>query len=150
MKVVISYATKNFAWVERVRAVIATEDIDVFIAEYDAPTGADLLVSIESAIDDADLVVVLWSREARESNWVRDEVSIAKGKNKMIIPVVLDDDRNLPQFVKDLKYIDVTKNPDKALADLKKIIDSRATQKNNRQLFGVLMSIVGVIIAAAA
>jgi hypothetical protein len=51
-------------------------------------------VSYERVIEDelsaARCVVVLWSASARESNWVRDEASLAMRRN-VLVPVLLDD-----------------------------------------------------------
>ena|SRR6185437_4483991 len=51
MNVVISYATKNLSWVDKTKEAIASKDVTVFIAEYDAPAGQDLHRSIETAIE---------------------------------------------------------------------------------------------------
>lgn len=148
MKVVISYSTKNLTWVDKIKTALASEDVEVFVAEYDVKPGRNLNAEIETAVEDCDLLIVLWSKEARESNFVRHEVSLAKGKKKHIIPVVLDDDRNLPEFIKGLKYVDLKKNPDGALADLKKIVGEKANAQT-RKMFGVLLTIVGVLVAVA-
>jgi TolB-like protein/Tfp pilus assembly protein PilF len=51
--------------------------------------GAAFANSIESALERADVVVVLWSATSVNSNWVRDEASTGRDRNKLI-PISLD------------------------------------------------------------
>lgn len=46
---------------------------------------------IESKLDAADAVIVLWSQHSRKSYWVRDEAAVGRDRNRLI-PFSLDDD----------------------------------------------------------
>jgi hypothetical protein len=45
---------------------------------------------IESKLDTADAVVVLWSAQSRKSYWVRDEAAVGRDRNRLI-PLALDE-----------------------------------------------------------
>ena len=51
--------------------------------------GSRFAHSIDEALDKADAVVVLWSRNSIESDWVRDEASHARDRQRLV-PVSLD------------------------------------------------------------
>ncbi len=51
--------------------------------------GAEFSGEIESALADADVVIVAWSQSARESHWVRDEAAIGRDSGRLV-PVTLD------------------------------------------------------------
>jgi len=69
----------------RARGVVVWQDIS------DIRGGANWLTSIQKGLDGAALVLVLWSASASASNWVREEVQLAKVKNKVVVPYRLDD-----------------------------------------------------------
>ena len=58
----------------------------------------------------------------------------------------LDENRDLPQFVKDQKYVVVGSDPDRAIEDLKKLVGEKAGRKRRKE-FGVLTAIVGLALA---
>ena len=148
LKLVISYATTNLPWVQKVKAALASEDVSVFVAEYDVAGGQDLKQAISRAIKDCDVLVLLWSKEANQSKWVPEEVARADALGKEVIPLVLDDDRDLPQFISGHKYLNLGQDPDKVMAELKLLIDGKADKKAGRQLVGLLLTVVGLFVMA--
>jgi tetratricopeptide (TPR) repeat protein len=52
--------------------------------------GAEYSKEIEQALADADAVVVLWSNQAIESGWVRDEAAAGRDRSRLV-PVRLDE-----------------------------------------------------------
>ena len=72
--------------------------------------GESLTQEIKNAIGRCDFFILLWSRNAKDSNWVTQEIGIALQLNKLILPLLLEENLELPGFIKDLKYIDVPKN----------------------------------------
>src|SRR5512140_2666740 len=57
--------------------------------------GADFATEIEREIQAARVVVVVWSRSAVPSKWVRDEAAYARDHNKLV-PLRIDE--TLPPF----------------------------------------------------
>lgn len=123
-RVFISYSTKDLAIVKQARRMLAHPDVDVFVAEYSVAPGQPLSTTIKSAIQNCDLFILFWSRNAQASEWVPQEIGIATAAEKRIIPIVLDRDLSLPGFIKELKYFAAHENPQKALLWLRKgIVD---------------------------
>jgi len=109
-KVFISYSTKDLEIVNKVRDILLDSQIEVYIAEYSANPGDVLSSKIHQAIETCDIFILLWSRNSKNSEWVPQEIGIAKGLGKIILPVVLNHNLKLPGFISDLKYLDATTN----------------------------------------
>jgi TolB-like protein/Flp pilus assembly protein TadD len=84
----LSYSHADQAKAEKVIAAFRTLGMEIW---WDAQieAGDAFAKSIETALEAADGVVVLWSRTSIESDWVRDEA--ARGRDrKRLIPISLD------------------------------------------------------------
>jgi hypothetical protein len=51
--------------------------------------GSEFSEEIERALDDADSVVVLWSRQSVKSPWVRDEAAAGRDKG-CLVPAIIE------------------------------------------------------------
>ncbi len=109
--VFISYSSKNLSIVDWARATLPQPGhIAVFAAEYSVRPSQVLNKEIESAIRTCDLFVLLWTHDARHSDYVPQEIGIAKGCFKTILPVVMEANVPVPGFISDLKYLDAHKD----------------------------------------
>lgn len=89
LQVFISYSTKDLPTVDFVKTMLAGTSVEVYVAEYDLPPGTPISPAIAAKIKTCDLFIVLWSANSRTSDWVQQEIGIAKGIGRQIIPVVL-------------------------------------------------------------
>lgn len=74
-----------------VQAAVASahlEGVEWYLAERDARYGESLHKKIEAALRTSQCMVVLWTRGGSDSHWINQEVGLAKGLNKLVIPVV--------------------------------------------------------------
>lgn len=113
--VFISYSTQDLGIATRLRDWITAAGAKPFLAEYSLVPGRPLGADILQAIQQCNLFLLLWSQNAARSEWVPQEIGAAKGANREIMPVVLQPNVRLPGFLKDLKYLDLSKNPDTAI-----------------------------------
>lgn len=132
-QVFISYSADDFPIVDRVKRLLESEDVKVFVAEYSVEPGQPLADSIKEGIRQSDLFVLLWSRHSEASDWVPQEIGIAKDADKPIIPVVLEEDVNPPAFVRDLKYLPAYRDPGEALSWLRQNVLARASKKQRER-----------------
>jgi hypothetical protein len=133
LKVFISYSTKDIETVNFVQSMLVGASLEVFVAEYSVAPGTSLSPTIVSAIKQCNLFILLWSHNSRASEWVPQEIGIAKSENKQIIPVVLHPGLPLPGFISDLKYLDVPKNPQGAFTWLRDNVLAQATEKQKQE-----------------
>ncbi|NIM84267.1 MAG: TIR domain-containing protein [Candidatus Aminicenantes bacterium] len=92
-QVFISYANdkgsrnnRDFQVAETIYNALEAKNIRCWMAPRDIPSGADWLEAILDAVEKSKLVVLVFSSNANQSQWVKDEISMALEKNITIIP----------------------------------------------------------------
>ena len=111
-EVMLSYAEKDRATMEKIRASLRREGITVWTNTTDIHTGEDFVNSIKRGIEFADNLVYLLSPDSIKSNYTQQELDLAVERNKRIIPLQVQktDNLELPFSLQDLQYIDLTDN----------------------------------------
>jgi len=145
-KVFISYSTRDLQIVQAVRAWLQLPQVEVFISEYAVPPGAPLAPTIKAQIQTCDLFVLLWSENAAASEWVPQEIGIAHGYKKPILPLVLQAGLNLSGFVKELRYIAAFQNTQDAMRQLREYVLTNSLLKKNQQAFLAVLAIGSLIV----
>jgi TIR domain len=115
-KVFVSYSTHDLKNVTELQQSLVGTGVEVFVAEHSVTASEPLSEKISSAIGACDLFVLLWSANAKASDWVPQEIGKAHSLNKTILPLVLDDGLALPGFISGLKYLPVFRDPQAAMA----------------------------------
>jgi len=131
-KIFISYSTQDLDKANLVKQRFdsyAALGVQTYLAEYDAPPGVKLSENLQKNLRESDVFCLLWSHNAKASDWVSQEIGIATATNKLVIPIVLDRDLHPPGFIQDRKYIAAYESFDSAMASLQKIILLHATTK---------------------
>src|SRR5271157_51459 len=145
--VFISYSSKNLHIVDWARSTLAQPGVtEVFAAEYSVLPSHVLNDAIIRAIRGCDLFVLLWSHDARTSDYVPQEIGIAVGCNKPILPVVMEENVTVPGFITNLKYLAAHKNWDGSFEWLAQFVHDNATKLQNAKALGALaVTILGGI-----
>ncbi len=145
--VFISYSTKNLPIVQWARNTLTQPNhIAVFAAEYSVQPRQVLNATIERAIRSCDLFILLWSHDARASDYVPQEIGIAKGCNKIILPVVMEAGVKVPGFISDLKYLPAHKDWDGSFKWLTNFVRSNANNLAKKKILGgVAMAVLAGI-----
>ncbi len=128
-KIFVSYSTHDLEQVNSLRQQLASTPVTVFVAEHSVSASQELPKEIAKAIQDCDLFVVLWSENARDSDWVSQEIGRASALQKTILPLVLTEGLNLPGFISNLKYIPVFREPEVALSQARDVAMSEYNKK---------------------
>ena len=92
------------------RAVLQGSRVKTFLAESDLPPGGSL-AALRGAILQAHMLVLIWSAQAQSSPWVAQEVGVALGSNKLVLPVVLTPTGELPALLREIKHVRAWENP---------------------------------------
>ena len=106
-KVFVSYSTADIKNVDDLKSQISDTGVDVYVADRSVQPGQNLPDEIKQAITDCDVFILLWSPTAKTSGWVPQEIGIALGLGKQIIPLMLEEGEPLTGFITDIKYIKV-------------------------------------------
>ncbi len=120
--VFVSYSTQDLKNVAELKQSLIGTGVEVFVAEHSVSPSEHLSERISSAISSCDLFVLLWSDNARASEWVSQEIGKAHSLNKQILPLVLTEGLNLPGFISGLKYLAMYKNPAAAIEQARAIV----------------------------
>jgi len=148
LSVFISYSTRDLENATALRSWVESAGAQPFLAAYAVAPGQPLALDIMAAIKGCDLFLLLWSQNARSSEWVPQEIGIARGAGKSIMPVVLQPEIELPGFIKDLKYLEVYKDPTAAVQWLYHDVAARVKQKDTDAL--VAVGVVGAVLLLLA
>ena len=134
--------------VNNLEQVLASPDITFFVAENSVRGGESLNKKIFPAIQNANLFVLLWSRNSQESEWVAKEIEQALAFDTPIYPVLLDEDATLPAILGDIKYVSAHRDLRSALVTIQSQVFERAAQKRNQEL--ALLIGAGILLWAAS
>jgi len=85
----ISYAREDEPTAIHLRDVLVAQGWDVWRDKEGILTGTSWEKAIEDALNAAKIVIVVWSRAALTSHFVRDEASVARNANKLV-PVQIE------------------------------------------------------------
>ena len=128
-RIFISYSHKDMDIVYRLLELLSRAGVQVFVADYDPEPGALLWEKVSKAIDASDAVVVLYTKEAAASPFVNHEIGYAKGRGKLVVPLV---ERGvLPKgALSGVEYVDFDRSqPDAAITKLLVFLSNLAEEK---------------------
>jgi len=137
-KVFVSYSTKDIPNAAGLRTFLQFPDVECFVSEYAIAPGAPIAPTTKTAILACDLFVLLWSKNAMASEWVNQEIGIAHGNHKPILPFILEQGLALPGFIKDLRYVAAYQNPQQAMYSLRETVLRNSLVKQNQQALAAL------------
>lgn len=132
-KVFVSYSTHDLSLVNQIKQRLTSSAVSVFVAEYAVAPGQPLSATIINEIKTCDLFILLWSQNAKSSEWVPQEIGVATAAGKTIVPVLLEKELALPGFLKEQKYLSAYDDPSEALEWLTREVFGRATQAAKSQ-----------------
>ena len=103
---------------ERVASRLQKQGLSVWIDNEKLIAGTPIWESeIEKALKTAGAVVAIMSPAAKQSEWVRREISLAEQNQKRIFPVLADGDEDSAITIRLItkQYVDIRKNEPAAL-----------------------------------
>jgi hypothetical protein len=148
-EVFVSYSSTDLETATALRTWIQHAGAQAFIAEYSVLPSQALAATIENAIRRCDLFVLLWSGNAAKSAWVPQEIGMARGLSKPILPIVLHEGAAPPAFIGDLKYLPLYPDPNAAVQQFYAQLQGRVAQKQFGDSVTAIVS-VGLVLAAMA
>ncbi|MGL1933134.1 MAG: toll/interleukin-1 receptor domain-containing protein [Desulfotalea sp.] len=127
--VFVSYSTTDLKEVEALRKQLSNTPIKVFIAEHSITPSEELAPTINKSIAECDIFLLLWSKNAKDSGWVSQEIGKATAYKKKILPLVLERDCNPTGFISGIKYIPIYKNKEAGLKEAQEILEAEYEKK---------------------
>ena len=114
--VFLSYRSVNRSWVIALHDALVEIGHTVFIDQKELVPGQKLRQSIEEALMCSQAGVMVWSNQAADSNWVRDEYDVLRNRTMneedfYFVPIRLDSSQ-LPPVADAQLFIDFSSYPD--------------------------------------
>ena len=118
----ISYSRVNSDFAVRLAKDLDLAGINAWIDQSDIPTGSRWDDTLEKAIDDSSVFLILLSPESASSENVKDEIGYAIDNGKRILPVMIKP-CVIPLRLRRFQYVDFTNNPyEKSLGEIKELL----------------------------
>lgn len=100
-RIFISHATRDLPRLRGLIHLLRALGHDVFVASDDIPAGSEWESVLEKSLKESDLVLVLWTENAAQSDWVAREYTMAlvDDPERPVIPLHLDEHVPLPKLL---------------------------------------------------
>lgn len=152
-RIFASYSTYD---IENVKPVLDNllqiNGVLIFFADRDLMPGDIISERIKQNIIACDLFLVFHSESAHQSSYVQHEVGIALGKNKIIIPVLLDLAKPAG-MLSNVHYLDFS-DEKKRLAEFTRlynfIVNNKQTKDRNTLIGLLALAGIGIFVLAAS
>lgn len=108
-RVFISYNTNDVQIANQIALFLASEQIPTWYAKWNINPGDSLSEKINKGLSDCTHLLVLWSKNAEESKWMKREINPiiykeVEDESVKIIPILLDETK-MPTMLRDKLYI---------------------------------------------
>ncbi len=137
LKIFISYSTKDL---EKIKPVLnqlsAIKEIRIFFADETINPGDLVSQTIINNIKNSDVFILFYSESAVKSNYVQQEIGVARSNNKIIIPILLDSSKptGMLEGINYLNFYDPSKQQTEMGRLYNFIIQSVQSKKKNQIL----------------
>ncbi len=103
----LSYSSKDLNTARFLEQyLIKINGVDVFLAESNLIIG-ELSNALMNKIKNCDMFIVLISKNSQDSAYVQQEIGVAKGAAKTIIPLVLDNEARPEAMLQGISYFPI-------------------------------------------
>lgn len=147
LKIFISYSSKDSEKIKPISKYISSiQGAKTFLAEENMEPSSEVIQTIVNKIKSADIFLVFFSKDAKESEYVQQEIGVAKGNNKIIIPILLDSTTPKAMLV-NTNYVNLS-DEEKEQAELRRlysfIADNINRKNQNQELINLGILAIGV------
>src|SRR5688572_14281047 len=108
MSVFVSYSHEDKEFVDRLATELIKKKARLWIDRWEINVGESLVEKIQSAISEAEALLVILSKASVDSEWFKRELSAGVirelvEKRVLILPILIDDCK-IPLLLQDKKY----------------------------------------------
>lgn len=109
-KIFISHSFKDNEFVEKLRSRLIESEVDVWVDKTNLKLGDNIVLKIDNALNEADYIIFVLSKNSVNSKWVQLELSTTLNneisrEQTFIIPIIIDD-CDIPFELKNRFYAD--------------------------------------------
>lgn len=138
----ISYSSKNTEIAEKARDYLEENGLNCWMAPRDIKTSVSYAQAIMDGLINANMVLLVFSKDSHDSKYVREELNNAFIRDKPILPFKIDD--TLPSgrvefFLRNQQWLDASSDPESFFDEL--------LEDANRILKGIPLSPVEILLS---
>jgi hypothetical protein len=157
LKIFLSYPREDLWLAYKIQKILSEVGIYPYLAELSPEPGVTLWEKIKGMIGSSDIVIVLWTKSARSSAFLNQELGYADSLNKLIIPLA-ERGTDAEGLLAGREYISFERGRDaeaySSLCDalfrfLSRKLDERQRQQATNAVVGLAV-IAGLIVLLAA
>lgn len=140
----LSYSRKDVVKMERVRDALRADGLIIWTDEYLEPGTSAWQRSIEQAIRESKSLIVLLSPDAKDSDWVLREITMAQELGLQIFPMVIEGEKHtdiVPFSLISHQWIDAREQFEMAINSLKQSVLKFVDKKSYEDLLYELNSL---------
>lgn len=145
----ISYSLKDLEIARQLQNYLSRiQGTSTFLSESSLIIG-QLSEALITKIIECDLFIVLYSKNSQNSNYVHEEIGVAKGNNKIIIPILLDAEAKPDAMLQGISYLSIY-DEEKRNAQIPRLynyIVQESQKKNNSQTL-LALGFIGLLVYA--
>lgn len=150
LRVFISHSIRDFNLIMLLKYCLEHSGIEVYVFEESPQPGIPISDKVTKAIDTSDCVVAFMTIDGSRSEWVQNEIGYAKGKGKMIIPIV-EQGVTVRGFLGGLEYIPFTwDNPYAAMNQTAYHLALEKVKKEGRERGNAILAIIIMFLTLVA
>ena len=169
MKIWISYSFADKEFVSTLKTQLKNVQLEVVDYDNAVMPGDNIEDSIYRSISEADVLLVVLSKDSVNSHSLFAEMGmiiseIKNNRHKKFIPILLDTQISIPLFVKSYKYLDLTDNNSteqiEKLIEMLKLLNQKDIllekekneykKKDKQRQFSLYITLIGSIMAVFA
>lgn len=129
----VSYSSRDRDFAMKFTKELQKLGASIWIDQLGIGLGDNWDSSIEDALEVANTLLLIISKTSATSQNVQDEVSIAKGNNKKIVPILIEQCK-LPMRWQRMQYADYTTAPEKAIKNILQVLNLNEEAVTNFQV----------------
>lgn len=143
----VSHSSKDKPVAERMVLALESKGYKVWLDTKEILVGDDLVTEVFQGVEDSNFVVVLLSGTSVQSNWVREEYSVAKireiEESQVVILPAKVEECEIPPPLKTKKYADFSQSWEFGIAEILSAIEGHLGRQSSNTDPGVAIASVG-------
>ncbi|MCL5876335.1 MAG: toll/interleukin-1 receptor domain-containing protein [Candidatus Bathyarchaeota archaeon] len=138
----ISHNTDDIStYVKSICEILETCKIKHFFADRDAPIGGSLPATIKDAINESEVVLLVLTKNSKNSLWVNQEIGYALGRGIPVIPLKKGK-ITVEGLIDSTRYVPLADDP---LATLNDLFSKMKTIKLSKTAEAAIGAIIGIM-----
>ena len=143
-KIFVSYSSKDSVAADLLKIYLGQiKDIEIFLFKDELLAG-QLSNAIAYHIGQSDIFIVIYSKNSHTSTYVQQEIGVAKGMGKLIIPILIDKDAKPDAMLQGVTYLPMY-DPSQLFDQAQKLYNFIALNVEEKRRSQAMLAAIGLV-----